>query len=281
MSVSKITDRPTGHILTNINVWSPDGQWIVYDTRPDAAGEKFLGSSIEAVNVVTREVKELYRSNDGAHCGVATFSPRDGRVVFILGPENPTDDWQYGASRRQGVVVDMERPGVAVPLDGRDVAPPFTPGALRGGTHVHVFDPKGQWVRFTYEDHVLATLDAFRGQVYGRLEPSPQASVRLQSLIGKQPLLLCDAAWNPDELAALLEPVASELVLCGSGVARYPQLRLASARQIEDEAGPCPLVVARLGAVGARDAFVSLPASFRPAAALRSCGIGITPPAAG
>jgi tRNA threonylcarbamoyladenosine biosynthesis protein TsaB len=96
---------------------------------------------------------------------------------------------------------------------------------------------------------VLATLDAFRGQVYGRLEPSLQASVRLRTLIGKQPQLLRDAAWNPDELAALLEPVASELVLCGSGVVRYPQLRLGSALQIDEEAGPCPLVVARLGLV--------------------------------
>ena len=157
---TQITDRPTGHILTNVNVWSPDGQWIVYDTRPDAAGEKFLGTTIEAVNVATREVKEIYQSKNGAHCGVATFGPRDGRVVFILGPKNPTGDWQYGASHRQGAVVDMRRPGVAMPLDARDVAPPFTPGALRGGTHVHVFDPQGEWVRFTYEDHVLAALDA-------------------------------------------------------------------------------------------------------------------------
>jgi hypothetical protein len=33
---------------------------------------------------------------------------------------------------------------------------PFTAGALRGGSHVHVWDAAGQWVSFTYEDHILA-----------------------------------------------------------------------------------------------------------------------------
>ncbi len=156
----QITDRPCGHILTNINVWSADGRWIVYDTRSDAAGEKFDGSTIEVVNVESGEVREVYRSRNGAHCGVATFSPKDNRVVFILGPEQPTEDWQYCAWHRQGMIVEVDHPYVSAPLDARDITPPFTPGALRGGSHVHVFDGIGEWVSFTYEDHVLATLDA-------------------------------------------------------------------------------------------------------------------------
>jgi hypothetical protein len=36
------------------------------------------------------------------------------------------------------------------------LTPPFTPGALRGGSHVHQFSPDGLLVSFTYEDHVLA-----------------------------------------------------------------------------------------------------------------------------
>ena len=48
---------------------------------------------------------------------------------------------------------------VAVNLDARDIVPPFTPGALRGGSHVHVWDGAGDWVSFTYEDHVLAAFD--------------------------------------------------------------------------------------------------------------------------
>jgi dipeptidyl aminopeptidase/acylaminoacyl peptidase len=156
----QLTDRPGGHILTNANVWSPDGRWIVYDTRSDPAGERFDGRTIEIVDVENREVREIYRSRGGAHCGVATFSPISHQVAFILGPENPTDDWTYSAWHRQGIIVDIERPGVARAIDARDVAPPFTPGALRGGTHVHVFSGDGEWISFTYEDHVLATLDA-------------------------------------------------------------------------------------------------------------------------
>jgi hypothetical protein len=59
-------------------------------------------------------------------------------------------------ARRRGVVVDAAKPGVAISLDARDLLPPFTPGALRGGSHVHVFSPDGEWVSFTYEDHVLS-----------------------------------------------------------------------------------------------------------------------------
>jgi len=172
---TQITDQPVGHILTNINVWSPDGQWIVYDTRSDPAGETFDGSTIEIVNVATREVREVYHSYNGAHCGVATFSPRNNLVVFILGPENPTDDFKYAPWHRQGVMVSFDNPHVALPLDARDIISPFTPGALRGGTHVHVFDSEGEWVSFTYEDHLLATLDS---------EQSPNVHDRNQRNVG-------------------------------------------------------------------------------------------------
>src|SRR5690606_17945842 len=37
-------------------------------------------------------------------------------------------------------------------------APPFVPGALRGGSHVHVFSPDGAWLSFTYDDDVLRRL---------------------------------------------------------------------------------------------------------------------------
>jgi len=152
----QITASPRGHILTNIGVWSRDGRWIVYDTRSDAPGSVFDGQTIERVNVETGEVQVLYRATNGAHCGVVTCSPVEDKVAFILGPEHPTPDWQYSPYHRHGVVVDMNRPLVAVNLDARDLAPPFTPGALRGGSHVHVFSGDGQWVSYTYEDHVLA-----------------------------------------------------------------------------------------------------------------------------
>jgi hypothetical protein len=154
---TQLTTAPHGHVLTNTAVWSPCGKWIVYDVRSDPAGEKFDGTRIERVHVDTKEVQVLYESKNGANCGVATVCPRTGRVVFILGPEHPTPDWSYSPSHRQGVVVDPDRAGIVVNLDARNLVSPFTPGALRGGSHVHTFDAAGERVAFTYEDHVLAT----------------------------------------------------------------------------------------------------------------------------
>lgn len=168
----QLTFAAYGHILTNCNVWSPDGKWIAYDVRSDPAGSKFDGDRIEAVNVDTGEVQLLYRSIDGAHCGVVTWHPTEPKVVFILGPEKPTADYQYGPSRRRGVIVDQHRPGVATPLDARHLTPPFTPGALRGGSHVHIFSPDGQLVSFTYDDDVLSRFT----------EPSPDHDVNQRNV---------------------------------------------------------------------------------------------------
>ena len=41
----QLTRGPGGRILSNTGVWSPDGQWIVYDTRPDEAGSDFAGET--------------------------------------------------------------------------------------------------------------------------------------------------------------------------------------------------------------------------------------------
>lgn len=151
----QITSAPHGHVLTNIGVWSRDGKRIVYDVRSTPAGDVFDGTRIEEVDVETGEVRLLYESKNGAACGVVTTSPVDERCVFIHGPERPTRDWQYGPAHRQGVMVERGRPGVAVNLDARDLAPPFTPGALRGGSHVHTFSGDGRCVSFTYNDAIL------------------------------------------------------------------------------------------------------------------------------
>ena len=154
-----MTSQPCGHVVANASVWSPDGKWIVYDVRSDPAGSAFDGTRIERVNVQTGAVEVLYRSSQGACCGVATYSPIGEEVLFILGPERPTSDWQYSPDHRQGVIVETGRPLAAKNLDARDLVPPFTPGALRGGSHVHVLSGDGQCVSFTYEDHVLARRD--------------------------------------------------------------------------------------------------------------------------
>jgi len=151
----QLTSAPHGHVLTNTAVWSADGRWIVSDTRSSPDGGIFDGTRIERVEVASGRVEVIYEARHDACCGVATCSPVDGRVVFILGPERPTPDWSYGPERRQGVVVDPSRPGSATPLDARDLVPPFTPGALRGGTHVHTFSGDGRLVASTYEDAIL------------------------------------------------------------------------------------------------------------------------------
>lgn len=150
----QVTNRPQGHMLTNTRCWSPDSRWLVYDVRRKE--DVFDGPRIERVNVETGEVEVLYEATRGAHCGVVTYSPVEDRVVFIHGPENPTFDWHYVAYHRRGAMVDCAAPGKVVTLDARDLTEPITAGALRGGTHVHVFSGDGRWVSFTYEDHLLA-----------------------------------------------------------------------------------------------------------------------------
>ena len=200
----QLTRGAGGRILTNTGVWSPDGEWIVYDTRNDGAGAVFDGGRIEMVHSRTGEVRIIYQcgadslsspggrrglgrggpldANSGlspnltmnrggplspalspsegargseAHCGVATFHPREDKVVFIHGPERPGIDWAYAPSHRQGVMVDLASPGHAIPLDARDLTPPFTSGALRGGSHVHVWDAAGERLSFTYNDALI------------------------------------------------------------------------------------------------------------------------------
>ncbi len=152
--MKQLTFAPRHHQLTNINVWTPDSQWLAFDVRP--SGASFTGKTIERVNVGTGEVEVIYRAPEGAHVGVVTVNPVAEQYVFIHGPENPDDTWRYDFHHRRGVVVEN---GAAENLDAMDITPPFTPGALRGGSHVHVFSPDGAWLSFTYNDHVLHERD--------------------------------------------------------------------------------------------------------------------------
>lgn len=153
--MKQITFAPRNHQLTNINTWTPDSQWLVFDVRP--SGASFTGETIERVNVKTGETEVIYRAGNGAHVGVVTVHPTDDKYVFIHGPENPDASWKYDFHHRRGAIVQH---GEVTNLDAMDITAPYTPGALRGGTHVHVFSPDGQFVSFTYNDHVLHERDA-------------------------------------------------------------------------------------------------------------------------
>jgi hypothetical protein len=154
----QITFAPHGHLLTHRAVWSPCSEWLVVDVRSDAAGAQFDGTRIERVHVPTGKVETVYEAARGAPCGVATYHPLRNEVVFITGPEDPTPDWSYSMCHRQGVIVNLDAGQGGGVLDARDLTPPFTPGALRGGSHVHLFSPDGTWLSFTYEDDVLDRL---------------------------------------------------------------------------------------------------------------------------
>lgn len=152
---NRLTFRANGHQITNINVWETDGNWLVYDVRP--SGSSFTGLTIERVNIHSRETQVIYRAGEGAHVGVVTVSPvAPLRYVFIHGPENPDDAWRYDFHHRRGVVA---QDGAAATLDACVVTEPYVAGALRGGSHVHVFSPDGDFLSFTYNDHVLHARD--------------------------------------------------------------------------------------------------------------------------
>lgn len=174
--MKQITFASRHHQLTNTQTWTPDSQWLVFDVRP--SGASFTGETIERVNVQTGETEVIYHATDGAHVGVVTVHPDEERYVFIHGPEHPDSSWHYDFHHRRGVVTCA---GETRNLDAMDITPPFTPGALRGGSHVHVYSPNGEAVSFTYNDHVLheynPTLDLRNVGVavpYGPVTPAGQ-----------------------------------------------------------------------------------------------------------
>lgn len=153
-AMKQVTFAPRNHQLTNTRTWTPDSQWLVFDVRP--SGASFTGETIERVNVNSGTVETVCHATQGARVGVVTVHPTQERYVFIHGPEQPDAQWQYDFHHRRGVVAFQ---GAVENLDAMDITAPYTPGALRGGSHVHVYSPNGQFVSFTYNDHVLHERD--------------------------------------------------------------------------------------------------------------------------
>ena len=151
------SDGETQHNLTIPGrSFSPDGQWLCYDRNVGRISDT---SVIERAHVVTgaQEIVFDAHSQPGLGPGVAAaaFFPSDPtRIVFIHGPATETG-LAYAQWRRFGAIIEPGNETVRH-ADARDVTPPFTPGALRGGTHVHVpGGPGDQWLGFTYNDMVM------------------------------------------------------------------------------------------------------------------------------
>jgi len=147
-----ITNTHDGRILTNNNVWTADSRHLLYDTRSDRLGDIFDSTRIMQIDIETGDEQCLFLSKHGAGCGVVTTHPFDDRYVFIAGPEYPTDDWSYGPSHRLGMIGHRASPQMVHTMDARDLSEHPVAGALRGGTHVHMWHQKGDWLRSTYND---------------------------------------------------------------------------------------------------------------------------------
>lgn len=141
--------------------FAPDDQWLVYDTRTEAGG---IGGcrSIEKVNVATGEIVVLYQTRNASQFGPGVGGPSyhhlEHKTIFIHGLLNCNAARPYEKWRRTGVIIEDANPGVPIFMDARDVTPPFTPGALRGGTHQHEWSGDGQWIGYTYNDAIMTAL---------------------------------------------------------------------------------------------------------------------------
>lgn len=145
----------------NLN-FSPDGNWICYDTRAKD-GQIADTRTIERVNIATGKIDTIYQAPNPVHnlgpgVGAVSYFPNEDKVIFIHGPDSRLG-LQYQKSRRAGAIVTPGKPTQVVWADARDVTYPFTPGALRGGTHRH--EPggvDGKWIGFTYNDLIMKRL---------------------------------------------------------------------------------------------------------------------------
>ncbi|KAA6440473.1 DUF3748 domain-containing protein [Dyadobacter flavalbus] len=155
------------HDLDNNDNFSPDGKWLVYDTRTDSGGIA-ESSKIEKVNVGNGEKQVLFEIKNnqawGPGVGAVSYSPKKNAIVFIHGLAGSTKENPYQQWRRTGVIIYESSPGTPVYMDARDVTFPFTPGALRGGTHRHEWSGDGQWIGFTYNDAILKALEDATGK---------------------------------------------------------------------------------------------------------------------
>jgi hypothetical protein len=155
-------DQTKNHDLDNNDNFSPDGKWLVYDTRTAIGG---IGGSpsIERVNVETGKTEVLFEVPDnkdyGPGAGAVSYHPNENKVIFIHGLPVCTEKNPYQQWRRSGVIVNVDQPGIVINMDSRDVTYPFTPGALRGGTHRHEWSRDGKWVGYTYNDAIMKKLE--------------------------------------------------------------------------------------------------------------------------
>lgn len=146
-----------GHTLNATQVFSPDDNWVVYDTRND---DTHIGRTdgIEMVNITTGEVIRLYttprQTQHGPGVGAVAWNPRRDEIIFIHGLQHADAAKPYSMTRRFGALLKPHTARTLRHADARIIQEPFIAGALRGGTHAHTWSGDGAWISFTYNDEV-------------------------------------------------------------------------------------------------------------------------------
>jgi len=166
--IRQLTNQAQNHAMDNNQNFSPDDAWIVYDTRPNEGG---IGenATIEKVNVATGKTMVVYKAKNadefGPGVGAVSYHPTENEVVFIHGLPPTRKEKPYAMHRRLGRIVN-ESTHTSYWMDSRDVVAPFTPGALRGGTHRHQWSGDGDWLGYTYNDALMVDLEVKTGDTY-------------------------------------------------------------------------------------------------------------------
>ncbi len=161
----QITFGNYGHTLNRRQSISPDGKWIVYDTRNEDS-HIARTHAIEMVSVDSGEISRLYETVKptiaGPGVGAAAFHPSMNQIVFIHGLECCTEAFPYTAARRFGAILNWHQRSLgdvhwmhAEPRVVQHHHPSFDSwGVLSGGTHAHSWNDLG-WISFTYNDYHL------------------------------------------------------------------------------------------------------------------------------
>ncbi len=170
MKEKQLSYTNKNHVLDNNDNFSPDDQYLCYDTR-GTIFDNNIGNSktIEKIEISTGTETVLYQPESitgeepAPGVGAVSWHPFDDRAIFIHGPD--LDEVKargyYGITNRTGVEVSTDGKGVITKVDKRDVVTdrPTTPGAQRGGTHRHEYSRDGRRIGFTYDDHLNSKYD--------------------------------------------------------------------------------------------------------------------------
>jgi Tol biopolymer transport system component len=104
----QLTNGKHGHTLNATQIFSPDGKWLVFDTRNDDTHISRAGS-ICKLNIATKEIVELYKTKNqsiyGPGVGAAAWNPVNDSIIFIHGLLNCDKEKPYSFTRRFGAII--------------------------------------------------------------------------------------------------------------------------------------------------------------------------------